>query len=201
MAKQKKKSLSPARQQTPLWVWVSGGLAVLGLLTAGLLYLGLARPGRAGDDIAGLVLLPEQERGHVDGDIDHPDDVPAGGVHNDAWQNCGIYTEPVRDENVIHSMEHGAVWLAYQPNLPANQVEILQALVRQERSRLREPMIVLAPKPGLDAPIIVTAWRVQLALEDAGDERLVQFVRRYQRGPYTPELGASCFDSLGEPLS
>jgi hypothetical protein len=117
---------------------------------------------------------------------------PAGGAHNPEWLNCGIFEEPVRPENVIHSMEHGAVWIAYQPELPQGQVDVLRQLVRQEQSRRGEPLIVLAPLPELETPIVATAWRAQLKLENAADERLQAFVDRFQRGPFTPEPGANC---------
>ena len=182
-------------------MWFPGASIIWVPLFADLFYLGMQGPAIANRGIEGLVVLPDPGRGHQEGDIHNDDEVPAGGAHNSAWQNCGIYNEPVREENVIHSMEHGAAWIAYQPELPAGQVEILRQLVRQERSRQREAMIVLAPKPGLDVPIVATAWRVQLELEDAADERLVEFVRRYQRGPFTPEPGATCAGGIGEPLS
>jgi len=54
--------------------------------------------------------------------------------------------------------------------------------------------------PNLDSPIVATAWRVQLNLDDAADERLVQFVNKYQKGPFTPEPGANCVGGIGEPI-
>lgn len=192
---------SPRQSKVPSWVWLAGGGVVAVLLVIGLLYLGFQGPAIANSGIEGAEILPNPGQGHQEGDIAHTDEVPVGGIHNAAWQNCGIYEEPVREENVIHSMEHGAVWLAYQPDLPSDQVETLQNLVRQERSGQGEPLIVLAPKPDLDAPIIATAWRVQLKLDRASDERLVQFLQRYQRGSFTPEPRAACVGGVGEPLS
>jgi hypothetical protein len=93
------------------------------------------------------------------------------------------------------------VWLAYGPDLPQEQVEVLRDAVRQERIRRGEPMIILSPREELEAPIVATAWRVQLNLDDAADDRLTQFVQRFQRGPYTPEPGAPCWDGTGAPLS
>jgi hypothetical protein len=99
-------------------------------------------------------------------------------------------------------MEHGAVWIAYRPDLPADQVEILRNLVRQDQAGTQERWIVLAPLPDLKDPIVATAWRVQLRLENASDERLVQFVKTYVKGPFYPEPGATCtFGGIGEPLS
>lgn len=189
------------RPKIPSWIWLAGGGAGVVLLVVGLFYLGYQGQAIANSGIEGLVILPDPGAGHQEGDIHADDEVPAGGLHSAQWQNCGIYDEPVREENVVHSMEHGAVWIAYQPDLPADQVELLRGLVRQERSRQREPLIVLAPKPSLDVPVVATAWRVQLELEDAADERLVEFLKRYQRGPFTPEPGATCAGGIGEPLS
>lgn len=184
-----------------MWVWLAGGGILLVLLVIGLFYLGNMQLPALTSDIDGVVILPEQARGHQEGDLHTDDEVPAGGVHNSAWQNCGIYNEPVREENVVHSLEHGAVWIAYRPDLPNSQVETLRQLVRSEHSRQGEPLIVLAPKPQLESPIVATAWRVQLKLDSATDERLAAFIAEYQRGPLTPEPQANCVNGVGEPLS
>lgn len=186
----------------PLGVWIIGGAALVVALVSGLLYLGFGGAASAGSSIDGVRILPDQGRGHQEGDISYASLTPASGVHNPEWLNCGIYAEPVRTENVIHSMEHGAVWIAYRPDLPAEQVETLRNLVRREQSRKGERLILLAPLPGLESPIVATAWRVQLELDRADDERLVRFVQTYQRGPFYPEPGASCtFGGIGTPLS
>jgi hypothetical protein len=186
----------------PIWIWFVGGTIGLLILVAGLFYLGEQEQNPAvARDIEGLIVSANPGRGHVEGDIDYHDDVPAGGEHSSVWLNCGIYDEPVVEENAVHSMEHGAVWLTYGSDLPQEQVEVLRNTVRHEHDRRGEPMIILSPRENLDAPIVATAWRVQLNLDDATDDRLAQFVQRFQRGPYTPEPGAPCWDGTGAPLS
>lgn len=189
-------------KNVPLWAWgLGGGLFAL-LLVAGLLYLGYSDSAIANADIDGLVIFPAPSRDHLDGDIAYSQDVAPGGPHNPTWLNCGIYNEPVRAENAVHSLEHGAVWLTYRPDLPASQVDLLRDLVRAEQTRLRERLIILSPRSELDDPIVATAWQAQLRLDDASDERLVEFVQRFQKGPYTPEPGADCtFGGDGHPSS
>jgi hypothetical protein len=195
-------SESKNQRQIPTWVWLVGGTVVAVLLVIGLFYLGNYGSATANSGIEDVVIFPDPGAGHEDGDLAYSQDVPVGGVHNSEWLNCGIYDQPVRKENVIHSMEHGAVWIAYRPDLPADQVEILRNLVRQDQAGTQERWIVLAPLPDLKDPIVATAWRVQLRLEDASDERLVQFVKTYVKGPFYPEPGATCtFGGIGEPLS
>jgi hypothetical protein len=153
-----------------------------------------------GPEIEGVVTFPTQPQTHQEGDIEYAQTIPPGGIHNAAWQNCGIYDTPVRVENVLHSLEHGAVWLAYQPNLTNDEVDLLRILVRQAPRPDGQPMVILSPHPDLDAPIVATAWQAQLSVDTASDQRLVDFLVAYQSGPFTPEPGAPCSDGVGEPL-
>ena len=40
---------------------------------------------------------------------------PDGGRHDPVWADCSgtVYAVPVRNENMVHALEHGAVWIAY----------------------------------------------------------------------------------------
>lgn len=169
------------------------GIVVAGVVgLAVLLFLNL----RPSAEIPGVVMHPRPSRGHDNTlELSQAELPPVGGTHHDIWQNCGIYTEPIPAENAIHSLEHGAVWVTYQPDLPADQVQRLQDLVRGES------FILLSPYPQQRSPVVLTAWSVQLEVESAGDERVEQFVDRYRLGPTTPERGASCSGGVGEPIS
>lgn len=200
--KRSRGAASPSRTQIPGWTWLTGGIVLAVLAVGGLFYLGSQSADVTAGDIAGVLIFPDPGRGHQNGDLPYTTDVPVGGIHNPEWQNCGIYDQPVRPENAIHSLEHGAVWIAYQPDLPADQVETLRALVREEQAGTQERWVLLAPKPDVKDPIVATAWRVQLRLDNATDPRLGQFVQQYQKGPYYPEPGANCtFGGIGQPLS
>lgn len=145
--------------------------------------------------IEGVQQFPGQERGHVaEGVTVNYDPLPpVGGQHYATWQNCGIYTEPIRNEYAVHSLEHGAVWITYQPDLPTDQVTVLQSKVRGREYAL------LSPFPGLTSPVVASAWGLQLRLDDPNDPRLDRFLRRYLQGPQTPEPGAACFGGVGNP--
>lgn len=173
---------------------IIGGALVAGIIGLGyLLYASLRGPEPV-EPIAGVVDHEHQERDHVDEVIEAGDLPPVGGIHNPEWQNCGIYDEPVPIENAVHSLEHGAMWLTYQPDLPQEDVETLRDAVRGE------PYVLMSPYPGLRSPIVLTAWETQLELESVDDERLAEFVDRYQQGPTTPERGATCQDGQGAPI-
>ena len=119
---------------------------------------------------------------------------PMGGPHNPSWLNCGIYDQPVPVEKAIHSMEHGAVWITYRLDLPADEVAELQEIVRGET------FLLLSPYEGQEQPIMLTAWGLQLAVDSANDGRIEDFIERYRLGSQTPELGGVCIQGVGVPI-
>lgn len=187
----KKQKQQPGTSRGIIIIIGVSAIAVIGL--GYLLFMSLRGP-QAPTPISGVHEHPPQERGHVDQEIEAGPLPPVGGIHNPVWQNCGIYDEPVDIAHAVHSMEHGAMWLTYQPDLPQDEVEKLRDYVRGEDYAL------MSPYPGLQSPIVLTAWEVQLELDSADDERIPEFVERYQKGPTTPELGATCQDGEGTPI-
>lgn len=125
-------------------------------------------------------------RTHVDTRVDYPQKPPVGGPHNPVWQTCQFYDQPIFDETGVHSMEHGAVWITYSPDLPAADVATLKAL---EPSK---DFLLISPYPGLPAKVVATAWGKQLYLDGVDDPRLAQFIATFEHGPQTPEAGVAC---------
>lgn len=118
---------------------------------------------------------------------------PMGGEHDPVVQNCGVYTEPVASAKAVHSLEHGAVWIAYRSGLDPKQVDMLTSLANARDYTL------LSPIDALGAPVVLTAWGIQLELDDASDPRIETFLAKYVQGEQTPEPGAPCSGSFGDP--
>ncbi|MFI8568869.1 DUF3105 domain-containing protein [Rhodococcus sp. NPDC078407] len=115
---------------------------------------------------------------------------PFGGPHDAVWATCTgiVYPEAIRTENAVHSLEHGAVWVTYNPDdLNEDQVESLADRVDGETQ------MMMSPYPGLDSPVALQSWGHQLKLDSVDDERIGQFISalRLNRFAY-PEVGASC---------
>ncbi len=129
----------------------------------------------------------DPERGH-DSSVSIPFGPlpPNGGTHNPSWQRCQVYDAPVKPEHAVHSLEHAAVWITYQPDLDSSGVGELERVARGE------PYVLVSPYPNLRSPVVVTAWGIQLELDSADDPRLQQFVDAYAGGSQSPEPGASC---------
>jgi hypothetical protein len=123
---------------------------------------------------------------HTEETVDYGQSPPAGGEHNPVWQNAGFYEEPVRNETAVHTLEHGAVWITYQPDLPQEQKDAIRELSEAQTC------VLASPYEGLDAPVVASAWGKQLRLESADDPALERFIQTYHQGPQTPEPGAAC---------
>lgn len=145
----------------------------------------------AEEPVPGAVEETDLSAAHVTAPIESGALPPMGGDHHPVWQDCGFYTEPVRNEHAVHSLEHGAVWVTYRPDLPENQVAILRSLAD------RHAYLLVSPYEGLASPLVATAWGVQVELESAEDDRLEVFLERYLQGPQTPEPGAACTGGIG----
>jgi hypothetical protein len=141
---------------------------------------------------AGLQTFSGITTGHSTEPVTYAENPPVGGVHDPVWQNCGYYAAPVRNENAVHSLEHGAVWITYQPDLPLDQVSTLRDLAESQS------FILVSPMEGLPAPVVASAWARQLRLDSANDERLSQFVRSFRLSSDAPEPGASCSGGTAE---
>jgi hypothetical protein len=125
---------------------------------------------------------------HVTTPVQYEQSPPVGGPHDGNWADCTgtVYDVDIRHENAVHSLEHGAVWITYDPARVSDaDVATLAKLVDGESGRM------LSPYVGLDSPISVQAWNNQLKVDDAGDKRIKQFADLMTYAANL-EPGASC---------
>jgi hypothetical protein len=130
---------------------------------------------------------------HVDTPVDYPQSPPVGGDHAPLWQDCGYYDRPIFSEAGVHSLEHGAVWLTFAPDLPADQLSQVQTLAQQPYT-LASPWI----ETELGAPIVLSAWGAQLAVDSLPNPAAEEFLATYREAETAPEPGAPCTNGFSE---
>lgn len=138
--------------------------------------------------IAGVETFEVASADHTTEPVDYPQDPPAGGPHHPAWQMCRVYDAPIINEHAVHSQEHGAVWITYQPDLADDARAAVEQLAEDQ------PYVLVSPYPELDSPVVASAWGAQLRVEDASDPRLQAFIERY--AGQGPEPGATCISGV-----
>jgi hypothetical protein len=179
-------------RRNKFWIYGTGGLLIFALIAtvtianvvkqrhASQLAVAAAKPVEGVQSFKGLT------RKHTSNQVNYPQNPPVGGDHSAGFINCGIYKNPVNKWEAVHSLEHGAVWVTYQPGLPQPQIEALA------KEAALHPYELLSPYLGLPSPIVASAWGKQLRIQSANDPRLPLFLKKYLQGPQTPELGALC---------
>ena len=138
--------------------------------------------------IDGVQTYSDLSREHTADTVDYPQSPPVGGDHDPQWVDCTgtVYPDPLRDENAVHALEHGAVWITYDDSLSPDDVAALADRVDGA------PYTFMSPYPGQPSPVMLTGWGVQLGVDDPADPRIDEFLTAYRQGPQTPEPGATC---------
>ncbi len=130
---------------------------------------------------------------HVNGTVNYQQTPPVGGNHAPVPLNCAVYADPVPNENAVHSLEHGSVWVTYDPtSISGANLDTLRKLIPAN-------YVILSPYPGLPAPIVASAWGAQLKVNSVTDPRIAEFIAKYRLAKTAPEPGAPCTGGIDGP--
>lgn len=149
--------------------------------------------------ISGLAVKHGQERNHVTTPVKYPGlstAPPDGGSHNPVPQSCAVYTAQIPTENAVHSLEHGAAWVTYNP-ATASAADIA-ALTKKVTGN---PYRILSPYPGLKSKISLQAWGEQVFVDSVSDSRVDTFLNTFTAGPQGPEPGSACTGNTSTGLT
>ena len=192
----------PANVVTPQKPWglIAAAVAVVifaaAVITYAVVQVNEANAGKitSVDQIAGLKSYDYASgQSHVSTPVTYTESPPVGGPHDLEWADCTgtVYDVDIRHENAVHSLEHGATWITYDPDsISDDDLATLKDLV-DGRSGL-----MLSPYAGLTSTIGLQSWNHQLFVDSASDARVQQFADFMTfngdvEGHY-PEVGASC---------
>ena len=193
----KARTRKPAPVKKPFPVGFAIGSLVLFLFLGGIITYAAMNQGLgdqssltyAEHQIDGLQKHHGLARQHKEGALTYPDSEtvpPMGGNHNPAPESCAVYDKAIANEHAVHSLEHGAVWVTYNPSLDSKDVAKLKDLVNGD------PYRMLSPYPGLKSPISLQAWGEQIFVQKVSDPKVKKFLDLFTGGPQAPEPGSPC---------
>ena len=156
-----------------------GGLTTVTVIVAALVFLGFiawqARPRSISTaDLKGVeVAIAAGSHTTNPAELIIPEgDPPVGGPHFPVPLRAGKYSDPVQDGNVIHSLEHGMIWISYNRDLlPAAELKKLEDI---QGAHSRD--VVLSPRPENKSPIAVASWGRLLKLETVNAQAINDFI-------------------------
>jgi len=129
------------------------------------------------EQTVGVHLSETAVRQIINGEIEPPEynsDPPTSGAHSTKAAACGIFRQPVPDVYQLHNLAIGTVLFQYSPALEAGEVERIEELARTFEDR-----IIVAPRPGMNAPVVATAWTTMMKLDAIDEELLRAFYETY----------------------
>ncbi|PJC36962.1 hypothetical protein CO046_03300 [Candidatus Peregrinibacteria bacterium CG_4_9_14_0_2_um_filter_53_11] len=97
---------------------------------------------------------------------------PTSGPHYVEETDWGVYQEELEDGNVIHSMEHGGIWISYQPSLDEETKAKLEAIGKNYPGS-----VVVSPRSANDSPIALASWGRLEKLTEFDEDRIVKFIK------------------------
>ena len=113
--------------------------------------------------------FPIEGRDHVSAEVsvDYQTNPPTSGDHYGTPTNWGVYDKELQDESVVHSLEHGGIWISYK------DISDEDKSVLEDIGKTNSQSVVVSPRSANDANIAVASWGKLLKL-DTTDKVLIQ---------------------------
>ena len=151
--------------------WASAVTALVALVVVWAVIRAANQPGQVVPDQGNLHIEPGQTS-----PIAYNSVPPTSGAHYESIANWGIHTELIPNELQVHNLEDGGVGVWYDcPDGCPELVSQLEAVVRGY-----DEGVLLAPYPGLDSRIALTAWTRIDKFDEFDRERIVRFIKAYR---------------------
>jgi hypothetical protein len=131
--------------------------------------------------------MPDEGNGHVDEGtiIIYKNYPPTSGSHYPRTADPGFYEQPVPEGYFVHSMEHGAIVLYYNPDLPdATKQQLKDLMTMLPFDGSGKPRLVIVPYTNMQTPLAIAAWRRLLLMKDYNFDEIRTFYQEWvNKGP------------------
>lgn len=131
---------------------------------------------------------PVLGRDHIAEGTTHPSynsNPPTSGPHYASPATPRFYDQELPDEQLVHNLEHGHIWIAYKPNLSPEIVKRLKGFAGGS--------VIVTARSKNDNDIALVAWgrldKFNIQNDELSPQRISDFISRYRnRGPENPNL-------------
>ncbi|MBI2052090.1 MAG: DUF3105 domain-containing protein [Candidatus Sungbacteria bacterium] len=170
-------SFETSRKRKKLLKWIVSVLILAALVWGAYLWAKKSEADKPGEAV------PIQPAEHIQPGQPIPgiylSNPPVSGWHYGQTTEWGSYNEELIDQNVIHNLEHGGIWITYKPDVPSELVDNLKRLAGEYKRK-----IVLSPRSANDSPIVLAAWGRLDKFDYFDEARIKKFIKAYKdKGP------------------
>lgn len=121
--------------------------------------------------------IPIQGAEHIPVGAAHPlynSNPPTSGWHYSEPASWGVYNHELPDEQVIHNLEHGGIWISYKDLDEETGLKLEKLAYKYPKS------VILAPRAKNDGKISLAAWGRLLKLDAFDEMSIERFIKKYR---------------------
>lgn len=140
--------------------WSMGIIAIVVVF-----YYGFIAPRLTKKEVLGEA-FPSQGQTHIEIGATHPtynSNPPSSGHHYAKPADWGVYQTELPDEQLVHNLEHGGIWISYK-DIDAETKSKIEDFAKQHPNKM-----IVTPRAKNDKKIALASWTRLLTL-DAFDE-------------------------------
>ncbi len=144
-------------------------LLIIGSLGYGVVYLA-ARPEKPIPGIA----FPILGREHIPVGTYHSEynsNPPTSGSHYAKEAAWGVYQNELPDEQLIHNLEHGGIWISYKPDIDQEIKTELESIGNRYKKS-----VIVAPRVKNDSMIALASWGRLEKLDTFDEVEIINFI-------------------------
>lgn len=148
--------------------WIGGVVLVIGIV------YGIAQLAKISEGERPGQAVAIQGREHIPVNASHPtynSNPPTSGWHYEGPAAWGVYQRELPDEQLIHNLEHGGIWISYKDIAPETKTK-LETLANKYSGS-----VVLTPRSKNTAPIVLAAWGRLQELTEYDEGAIIAFIK------------------------
>ncbi len=117
--------------------------------------------------------IENQGQGHINPGTLQPynSNPPTSGPHYAQAANWGVYSNPLEDEQAVHNLEHGGIWISYK-DIDEETKTLLENIAKANRGS-----VIMSPRPNNDSKIAIASWTRLEKLESYDEAKILEFIR------------------------
>jgi hypothetical protein len=97
---------------------------------------------------------------------------PTSGPHYVDPADWGVYDKPLVDEQAVHNLEHGGIWISYK-EIDDQTKENLKKIAKSNSGS-----VIMSPRDANDSKIILASWTRLEKLDTYDEAKILDFISR-----------------------
>lgn len=105
--------------------------------------------------------------------VNYNSNPPTSGNHWPEPAEWGFYPSPLPDEQLVHNLEHGGVWISYK-DVDAETISKISSIANKYPQA-----VIITPRQENDARVVLASWGKLVKLEQFDESKIIAFIEAY----------------------